>query len=331
MKLAVVFSGGGAPAAYFSVGVARALADARLVPDVLSGVSGGALTAYGLGTGMDAEDLAGMWESVDCTDLFAPRLDFWNLLDVRSLLSRPRTGLIEHLLGGVRWMWLLDTGRARRTFARYFGAGQRPVEDGRTVVVSAVDQAGAGVVRFTNVLPPEHRRGAEFRLTDIGVDHLLATTAVPLLFASGAIAGEQFVDAGLVANTPLKPALAYEPDAVIVVAAGGARRPAPAPRSLSEAIGLLAENVAHAALMADYEHAETVNKLVAEAPGATSKKQVELLLIEPTGLPFTASGFLKFGPDEAREFIGHGREIATKALASWAPAALTRTRKGNPT
>jgi NTE family protein len=219
-------------------------------------------------------------------------------------------------------MWLLDNGPARRTFTRYFGSGQRRVEDGRTVVVSAVDQAGAGVVRFTNALPPEPRRGGEFRQADIGVDHLLATTAVPLLFASGTVSEEQFVDAGLVANTPLKPALAYEPDAVVVVAAGGAERPAPPPRSLSEAIGLLAENVAHASLMADYRHAETVNRLVAEAPRSTAKKKVEMLLIEPTGLPFTASGFLKFSPDAAREFINHGRELAAKALASWTPAGL---------
>ncbi|NGO10141.1 patatin-like phospholipase family protein [Streptomyces sp. HC44] len=328
MKLAVVFSGGGAPAAYFSVGVARALADARLVPDVLSGVSGGALTAYGLGTGLDAEDLAGMWESLDCTDLFSPRLDFWNLLDVRSLLSRPQRGIPEHLLRAIRWMWMLDNGRARRTFTRYFGAGQRQVGEGRTVIVSAVDQAGAGVVRFTNALPPEHRRSDEFRQSDIGVDHLLATTAVPLLFASGKVSGESFVDAGLVANTPLKPALAYEPDAVIVVAAGGAERPAPPPRSLAEAIGLLAENVAHAALMADYRHAQTVNQLISEAPQASTKKQVEMLLIEPTGMPFTASGFLDFNPRTAREVIDRGREIAAKALASWAPVSTARAGAG---
>ncbi|MGP4050460.1 patatin-like phospholipase family protein [Streptomyces sp. 2A115] len=328
MKLAVVFSGGGAPAAYFSVGVARALADARLVPDVLSGVSGGALTAYGLGTGLDAEDLARMWESIDCTDLFTPRLDVWNLLDVRALLSRPRRGIPEHLLGATRWMWLLNNGPARRTFTRYFGAGQRQVGEGRTVIVSAVDQAGAGVVRFTNALPPEHRRSDEFRQSDLGIDHLLATTAVPLLFASGTVSGDAFVDAGLVANTPLKPALAYEPDGVIVVAAGGAVRPAPAPGSLSEAIGLLAENVAHAALMADYRHAGTVNQLISEAPQATPKKKVEMLLIKPTGLPFTASGFLDFNPCTAHEVIERGRETAAKALASWTPLASATTGAG---
>lgn len=329
MRLAVVFSGGGAPAAYFSAGVARALSDARLVPDVLSGVSAGALTAYALGTGTDADELSEMWETVDCTDIYTPRTDVWNLLDVRRLLSRPRGSLMEHVMGATRWMWLLDTAPARRTFRRYFGAGPLPVLEGRTVVISAVDQAGAGVTRFTNELPPPHRSTPEFQRAELGVPHLLASTAAPLLFAEGKVDGNAYSDAGLVANTPLKPALAYEPDAVIVVAAGGAERPAPAPESLSEAIGLLAENIAYAALMADFRHARTVNKLAAEAPKATEKKQVPMLLLEPTGMPFTASGFLRFRPEVAREVMAHGQETAAKALASW--PELDRVRKGRRT
>jgi NTE family protein len=120
-----------------------------------------------------------------------------------------------------------------------------------------------------------------------------------------------------VANTPLKPELAYEPDAVIVVSAAGIARPAPPPASLGDAIGLLAENVAHFALLSDYRHAEQVNVLAAAAPQATEKKPVELLLIEPTGLPFTTSGFLRFDPDDARRLIEHGRTAAERALAEW--------------
>ncbi|MGW8376822.1 patatin-like phospholipase family protein [Streptomyces sp. ODS28] len=324
MKLAVVFSGGGAPAAYFSAGVARALAEARVRPEVLSGVSAGALTAYALGTGTEAEELAELWTTTVCDDLFRPRLDVWNLIDVRKLLRWPRNGLVEYVMDATRWMWLLDTARSRRTFTRHFGSGPLPVEEGRTVIVSAVDQAGAGVTRFVSALPPAHRRGPEFVRADLGVEHLMATTAAPLLFANGRVGTSEYVDAGLVANTPLKPALAYEPDAVIVVSAGGAQRPAPTPKTLSEAVGLLAENVAYAALMADYRHAETVNRLAVEAPGTTDRKQVDMLLIEPSGMPFTASGFLRFRPDVARRVMEHGQEVAAKALASWAPLAGAR-------
>jgi NTE family protein len=315
VRLAVVYSGGGAQAAYFGAGVAKAVEDANLEPAVLSGVSAGAINVCGLGTGMSADELAAMWREIECADLFSFRLDAWNLLDPRRLLRRPRANLAEHLLDAVGWKWLLDTEPARRTFTKYFGSGPLRITDGLTVVVSAVDQGSAGVVRFTNTLPPPHRRKESMRQVELGVDHLLASTAAPLLFPPARVDGREYVDAGLVANTPLKPALAYEPDAVIVVSASGISRPAPPATSLAETVGLIAENVAHAALWSDFRHAETVNQLA--AAGGSAKKQVAMLLIEPTGVPFTASGFLRFNPDEARRIMAHGRDVAGKALADW--------------
>jgi NTE family protein len=315
MKLAVVFSGGGAQAAYFGAGVARAIEDAGLEPAVLSGVSAGAINVCGLGTGMSADDLAAMWTRIECADLFTIRHDAWHLLDPRRLLRRPATNLAQHLLDAVGWQWLLDTAPARRTFTKYFGAGPLRITDGVTVVISAVDQGTGGVTRFTNTLPPPHRRKESTHQVELGVDHLLASTAAPLLFPPVRVDGNEYVDAGLVANTPLQPALAYEPDAVIVVSASGITRPAPAATSLAESIGLVAENIAYAALHSDFRHAETVNRLA--AAGGTAKKQVDLLLVEPTGMPFTASGFLRFDAREARRIMAHGREVAGKALADW--------------
>jgi NTE family protein len=315
MKLAVVFSGGGAQAAYFGAGVAKAVEDAGLEPTVLSGVSAGAINVCGLGTGMSADELAAMWTRIECADLFTIRRDAWHLLDPRRLLRRPTTNLAEHLLDAVGWRWLLDTEPARRTFAKYFGGGPLRITDGVTVVISAVDQGSAGVTRFTNALPAPHRRKESLRQVELGIDHLLASTAAPLLFSPVRVDGTEYVDAGLVANTPLRPALAYEPDAVIVVSAAGLTRPARPANSLAESIGLVAENIAHAALHSDFRHAETVNRLA--AAGGSTKKQVEMLLVEPTGVPFTASGFLRFDTDDARRVMAHGREVAGRALANW--------------
>ncbi|TWE23695.1 patatin-like phospholipase family protein [Prauserella muralis] len=317
MRLAIVFSGGGAQAAYFGAGVALAVEDAGLRPDVLSGVSAGAINACALGTGMDAAALAEMWLELDCADLFAPRLDVWNLLNPRRLLRRPMANLPEHVLDAIGWHWLLDTAPARATFARRFGEGPLRIADGLTVVVSAVDQASAEVVRFTNALPPPHRRKPGTRQVALGIDHVLASAAAPLLFPPVRIEGRAYVDAGLVANTPLKPALAYEPDAALVVSASGIGRPAPAPASLGDAVGLTAENIAHFALLADLQHARTVNELAVAAPGATPKKKIDLLLVEPEGAPFTASGFLSFTASDAERLMAHGREVAAKALAEW--------------
>jgi NTE family protein len=265
---------------------------------------------------MSAATLADLWTRVGWQQMFRPRLDVWRVINVHGLLRR-NLNMVEYMLDAVGWAWLLDTTPARRTLAQLIGGETLHVSDGSTLVVSVVEQATAEVVRFTNTLPPAHRRTAEFRRAQLGIDHLLASAAVPLLFPPGRLGDHEYVDAGLVANTPLKPALAYEPDALIVVSASGIGRPAPRPASLGDAIGLLADNVAHFALLSDYRHAQTMNTLVDTAPEVTKKKHVELLLIAPRGLPYTASAFMHFDPDHAPRVIAHGRAVAERALAQW--------------
>ena len=312
-----MLSGGGAPAAYFSAGVAQAVQEAGLRPSVYSGVSSGAVNACALGMGMDAAAVGDLWAQVGWRDVYRPRLDLWRLLNPRCLLRRPTANLVEYALDAVGWTWLLDTEPARRTLTEFLGDTELRMTSDAAVVVSAVDQGTGEIVRFTNKLPRPGHRGEEFRKVKLHLDHLMASAAAPLLFPPGKFNEHDFVDAGLVANTPLKPALAYEPDAVIVVSASGIARPAPPPTSLAEAIGLLAENVATFALLSDYRHAQTVNTLVDAAPEVTAKKHIELLLVEPTALSFSPSAFLRFNPSTARRIIEHGRTVGASALASW--------------
>jgi NTE family protein len=188
-------------------------------------------------------------------------------------------------------------------------------------VVSAVDQNSGAVVRFCTKLPPVQRKDPTFRKVDLTVDHILASAGVPLLFPPGEKAegmdGDSFVDAGLVANTPLAPAMRYEPDRVIVVSGAGVTRPAKTPDSLGGAISLLVDNVARFALHADVDHARTVNQMVRAAPAATAKREIPILVIEPDDLGFSVDGFLRFKPDKAKAMIEYGREQGEKALAGW--------------
>ncbi len=329
--LALVLSGGGAPAVYFGAGVVQALEEAGERPTILSGVSAGAINACALGAGMDAGTLAKMWCNIGWTDIYRPRFDVWRALNVGGLL-RPTTNIVEYALGAIGWTWLLDTAPARRTLTSYLGGAEIAPPAGTTVVVSAVDENTGDVVRFCSELPPERRRDPQFRQVDLTVDHVLASAAVPLLFPPGrdrglspapAIDGapddHALVDAGLVANTPLAPAMRYEPDRVIVVSGAGVTRPAPTPDSLGAAIALLVDNVAHFALYSDIDHANTVNRLVRAAPGATVKRDVPILVIEPTDLGFSLNGFLHFTAAQARTVMEYGREQAGKALAGWNP------------
>jgi len=343
--LALALSGGGAPAAYFCAGVIQELA-ARGILDrvrVVSGTSAGALNAGAFGSGLTAEQLGDMWAEARLFDLARPRLDVWRLINWGNLLRWPTTNVVDYLLDAVGWTWLVDTRAARRWLVSnlcqvgYAGGddGRIPVRPGLTVVVSSVDQATGKVVRFTNALPVRrhrdadtgralqdapYRRSYEYRRVDLTVDHLLASAAVPLLLRPGQDGGHEYVDAGLVANTPLTPVFDYQPDAVIVVSAASVSGSAEPPTSLGDALGRLVENVARYSVYSSYEHARAMNAVIRQAPDAPlaqGKKQVGLLLIEPKGRQFTVTGLLDFSREAARDLMEHGRKQAEEALRDW--------------
>lgn len=314
--LALVLSGGGAPAAYKGAGVIRAMTELGLRPSVVSGVSAGALNAAAVGIGMDGDRLAELWRGVRWHDVYRPRTDVWNLVRPGNLLHVEQN-VVDYALDAIGWTWLLDADPARRTLSREFGGEHPPIRPDVTVVVSAVDQTSGDLARFCTALPPEHRRRDEFRRVRLSVDHLLASAAAPLLFPPVPDGDASYVDAGLVANTPLKPALAYEPDAVVVVSGSGASWPAPVPRTLGDQIGLLVDNVAHFALMADFNHAQTVNALARHAPAATDRRAVPMLLIAPPDAGFSPGRFLQFTEEHAEEAMTLGYQAALRQLADW--------------
>jgi NTE family protein len=316
---ALVLSGGGAPAAYFGAGAIQALQEAGEWPRVVSGASTGAINAYAVGAGMDAMALARMWCNVGWSDIYRPRTDVWRAVNVRRLL-RPTTNIVEYALGAVGWTWLLDTAPMGRTLTKHLRGARITATGDVTVVLSAVDEATGATMRFCSRLPPKRRRDPRFRQVDLTVDHVLASAAVPLLFRPGGDAGPalldgRLVDAGLVAATPLAPVMRYEPDRVIVVSGAGISRPAGVPRSLGAAIALLVDNLAQAALTADLDHARTVNRLARAAPRATVKRDVPILVIEPTDPGFPLDWFLEFTAARARRVMEYGREQAQNALS----------------
>lgn len=310
--VAMVFSGGGAPAAYFGAGVVRAVEEAGLRPRIFSGVSAGAINAAALAVGFDAAALAEMWRGVRWSDIARMRTDVHRLPKLDNLL-RGAPHLLDWALSSVGWTALLDGSPARATLTARLGGPQLAVVDGRTLLVSCVDVTTGEVVRFGSAVPP--RAASPILAGPLTVEHLLASTAVPLAFEPVPVEGRLLVDAGTVANTPLKPVMDYEPDAVVVVSGGGGTRPAPAPASLGETIGLLVDNLAHFALRADLDHANTVNELA--AAGATERRNVPMVLVEPRRLAFSAGAFFRFTAEDADRIMGFGYERGAEALAGW--------------
>jgi NTE family protein len=302
-EVALVLSGGGACAAYFGAGVAQGLADVGLRPTVLSGTSAGGLNVGLLAAGVTPERLVDLWISVQGHDVYKPRLDLWRLLRPAGLVRLPTTDLMGYALDSVGWTWLLDTAPARRTLSAALGGEVLRIRDGVRVVVAAVEECSGEVVHFTNSAPA----GSGFAEVPLTVDHLMAGAAAPVLFPPVRIDGRSYVDAGMVANTPLTPAMAYGPSTVIVVTSSCGRQSGE-PASLGDALGLAFENVARFAVLRDYEHIRQLGEL---RPGTAPR----LVLIEPAD-EFEVSGFARFDPDVARTVVAHGRAQARAALAT---------------
>ena len=312
MRTGLVLSGGGANGA-FEAGVVAAIEDAGLRPTVLSGTSAGALNVAAIAHGLGADELGEVWHSIRPGDVFRLRRDLWRALRPSGWLSG--RGVAGRALGGIGWTWLLETAPLRRTLVRALGGERVEVADDLTVSVSALDKPSGALVRFTNRLPPEHRRSPAYRQVQLDVDHLMASASIPLAFRPAQLSGTTWWDGGLVANTPLAPAMAHEPDAVIVVTTSTRQRPAPRPESLGDTLGLLIDNVLDHSLAADLRQARLINELLRHDPQRTDRKEVDLLVIEPTGLDL--GGSLDFSADLARRRLELGREVGARELAAW--------------
>jgi NTE family protein len=191
---------------------------------VLCGTSVGALNACGLAAFADETP----------TRRAGRLVDVWSALDVRDLVKADTSGILgmgARLLGrGSRLKHgeggFLDPHGLERLvegaipFARIQGnlrtrkldaisVSATHVTSGRTVVF--VERAELGLPPWS--LDPT----IEPRAVRLGVEHALASAAIPMLFRSVRIDGEWYCDGGLRQNVPLSPARRLGADGVLVI------------------------------------------------------------------------------------------------------------------
>ncbi len=236
-RIAVVLSGGGARGAY-EAGVLSYVLDelpAQLGRPVrfsiVTGTSVGAihacyLAATGAAEGAGAT-LVELWRSLSLTRVY--RLGVADLLRVPLwLLGRlggPSTSY-ERQGDGLSLPGLFDTGPLEDIvyrqidWARIHGNIQSGALDALAVAATEI-ATGRSVVFFDNREGhAPHWTDDPFviaRSTRIGLDHALASAAIPVLFAPRRIEGAFYCDGGLRLNTPLLPALRLGADRVLVV------------------------------------------------------------------------------------------------------------------
>jgi NTE family protein len=334
-----VLSGGGARGAY-QVGVLQELVTQGFLPrdhagiDILVGSSAGAINTAAVAAWADDlhEGLARLervWSEIHPSQVYRT--------DVASL------GRI-----GVRWAWDLSFGGATRhvqpkslldtTPLRTFlgeriafsrieaNVAQRHVA---AVAVIATDLHSSNGVIFL-AAPPDtpgwFRRRWRIERTAIHVEHLLASSAIPIFFPPVDVAGRYFGDGSIRNTAPLSPAINLGADRIIAIGVSGPPPTSPpdplGPPTVAEVAGVLLDAVMLDAIEVDVEHSERVNSSVLHHPtgGADDPfRRVDVLLIRPShGVRELAKGLIHRIPSVVRYLLrGLGPDEATTELASY--------------
>jgi NTE family protein len=298
-RTALVLPGGGARSAY-QVGVLKAIASwyppgAPLPFRVLCGTSAGSILAAGLaayaarfrgGTAM----LDRVWRSfrvgqvfrVDRPTMLRTGIHLVLALASAGLLLSPPRSLFDNTPLRRLLEWRINFARIRQSLdAGYLDA----------IAITATSFGSGESVSFVQAAEgfrPWARAGRRGIAAELGLDHLMASAAVPFLFPSVTMEGEPYGDGAMRQLTPLSPALRLGAERILVI---GVREPARAPLgaamdgppSLGQLFGFMLDTLFMEGLQSDLEGLQRTNELLCREPGraASGLRHIEPLVVLP--------------------------------------------------
>jgi NTE family protein len=310
MLTGLVLSGGGARGAY-QVGALRGLAEIlgrprRLPFQVLAGASAGSITNAFLGA-----------QAGDFLTAVARLVDFWSHISTHdvfrtdpSSLLRVAAGWAKDLglggwLGSARGRSLLLNDPLRRVLTERLdvpaihGNVERGLLHGIALTTTSY-RANIAVTFFdgdTSIEPwgRSTRIGMRQRLT---VDHIMASSSIPIFFPPIAIGGKYYADGCVRLTTPLSPAVHMGAERILAI---GVRADAPPdwqgaspqtavepPPTVAETAGMLLNAVFLEALESDVERFERINRTLELVPesahhdGGTRLRSIPLKVLRPS-------------------------------------------------
>lgn len=278
--LGIVLAGGGARGAY-EVGVLKALfglyaeAGRRPPPLVLSGTSSGAINALFLAD--RADDPVGALDELET---------LWRTLHVGRVYRGGFGSLWRGRFHGLRNLWsshfrtrrrphaLLDNGPLRALiteeigfrFATHIASGRL-----RGVAITASSYTTGKSVVFFEASPEvaEWRRARrEGRRARLELAHILASSALPLLFPAVRIGNEFFGDGSMRQLAPLSSAVHLGASRLVVVGVHGREEMLPTPSgepaypSLAAIGGFVLDSLFMDGIVSDLERLERINALL---------------------------------------------------------------------
>ena len=338
-RTALVLSGGGARGAY-QVGVLRGLVEQGCLPpdragiDILVGSSAGAINTAALAASADdlhagLAALEGVWREIHPARVYRTDVASLGRIGARWAWDLSFGGA----LGSVQPKSLLDTAPLHDLLAEHIAFERIEANLARgldALAIIATDlhtSNGTIFLAGAEETPLWTRRRWRIERTPIRVEHLLASSAIPIFFPSVPIGGRYFGDGSIRNTAPLSPAINLGADRIIAIGVSGptpdAASASPlAPPTVAQVAGVLLDAVMLDAIEVDVEHSERVNTSVEQHPtdGADDPfRRVEVLWIRPSQLVRTlADEFAHRLPPVVHYLLrGLGSDASVAELASY--------------
>ena len=302
----LILPGGGARNAY-QAGVLKGIAD--MLPDdagnpfkVICGSSSGALNAVLLASNAyrfqeGVNRLSGIWENFEVDKVF--RTDAWSAFKsgLHWGLTFASMGLFKSQPRSV-----LDNAPLRELLESHirFARIRQAIDSGalRAVSVTASGYSSGMSVAFyegTSDLVPWKRTRRIGLPTELTLNHLMASSAIPVLFPAVKLRNEYFGDGSMRESAPLSPALHMGANRLLIIGvrnprpdsppADSARVPYP---SFGHVAGYIFDNLFLDSLDADIERMRRINHTISETRDKrvefkdTALRQIDYLMISPS-------------------------------------------------
>lgn len=335
-KLGLVLSGGGARGAYQAGvlhGIAEVAAEIGIERpfSVVAGVSAGAVNAGYVAAAADdfqaaTQQLTKNWQEIEADRVFKTDALTASRLGVKFALDAAIGALYQKKLARS----LLDTSPlwGYLTEKIDFGKISRHLQDGHldAVALTAMNYTTSHSITFVESARPfpawdRSRRRSE--PAKLGVEHIMASSAIPLFFPPVMVGDEHFGDGSLRNTAPLSPAIHLGSDRIIVISV---RRPDPPglikvasiEPSLARVLGVILNALLMDAIEFDMERLSRINQTVDVLPSETRQglglRKVEYLWIRPSAdIGAIATGHYEHLPRVLRYLVsglGSAREAS---------------------
>lgn len=337
-RTALLLSGGGARAAY-QVGVLKAVAE--LIPEgchnpfpIICGTSAGSINTVAMASNasdfhLGIKRIESVWSNFELHQVF--------YADAKNLLKR-----ISH------WAWtnlgpgtwhkgpssILDNQPLRELLDEHidFNKIQKSINNGElhAYCLTACSYTSGESTTFYDGVPEikdwlrTHREGIREKMS---IDHLMASSAIPVIFPSVKLGNEHFGDGSMRQTSPISPALHLGAEKLLVIGLRmekelGLPEPPLYRPSLGQISGYVLDTLFLNSLQSDIERMERMNRTLLESQSGNSEKLkvIEHLVISPSEdianiamkhfleLPKSfriALGFLGMAKANSRRFISY--------------------------